>query len=169
MLIVMLMTSCQKVSQQDTAVLSEPTRAIIGLFLRENSEWLSGGNQIVIEGYMEDDKNCFYLNIYDNDSSIFRPYGKYNGIAHYNGYDILLFGDSWNDSFWKCDTIYDIPDRNNPKRCGLFYDPIGWNICICCSDTTIIGQESDFSNLSSLPKGAYYRTLCDSLQKIVNP
>ena len=167
--ILILMASCQKAPQRDTAVLSEQVQAIVDLFLRENKEWLSDGNQLVIEGNMEDDKTCFYLNIYENDSSIFRPYGKYNGIVHYHGYDILLFGDSWNDSFWKCDTICDIPDKNNPERYGLFYDPIEWNICICCCDTMVNRSESNFSYLSSLPKGTYNRILCDSLQKIINP
>lgn len=167
--ILILMTSCQKAPQRDTAILSEQTQAIVDLFLRENNEWLSEENQLVIEGYMEDDKTCFYLNIYENDSSIFRPYGKYNGIVHYHGYDILLFGDSWNNSFWKCDTIFDFPDKNNPERYGWFYDPIEWNICICCCDTIVNRRESNFSDLSSLPKGTYNRILCDSLQKIINP
>ena len=167
MLIVMVMTSCQKVSQQDTAVLFGPTRAIIDYFLNENKAWLSNGNQIVIVGHIEDNRSSFYLNIWDNDSSIFKPYGKYNGIVHYKGYSILLYGDSWNEFFWTCDTIYDIPDMNDPNMWGLFYDPAEWNICICCKDTSINRAESEFPDFSSLPNGEYQSILCDSLQKII--
>ena len=167
--ILILMTSCQKAPQRDTAVLSGQTQAIIDLFLRENKESLSDGKQLIIEGLMTDDKTCFFLNIYDNDSSMFKPYGKYNGITHHHGYDIFLFGDSWNESFWKCDTIYDLPDMNNSERYGLFYDPIGWNICICCNDTTINRQKSDFLGFSSMSDGTYNSIICDAIQMIINP
>ena len=167
--ILTVMSSCQKLSQQDTAVLSEPVIAIIDYFLEENKAWLSSGNQLVIIGYIEDNRNSFYLNIWDNDSTIYKPYGKYNGVVHYKGYDIFLYGDSWNDFFWTCDTVCDIPDMNNSEICGWFYDPIEWNICICCSDTTINRLESEFPDFSSLSNGDYHSILCDSLQKIINP
>ena len=61
--ILVIMTSCQKVSQQDTAVLSESTCAIIDYFLDENKEWLSDSKQLVIDGYTEENRSSFYLNI----------------------------------------------------------------------------------------------------------
>lgn len=162
-IIALALMSCRKVQQQDTAVLSEPTRAIIDYFLDENKEWLSDRKQLVIDGYTEDNKSSFYLNICDNDSSIFKPYGKYNGIVHYKGYSILLYGDSWNDFFWTCDTICEIPDMNDPDMWGLFYDPTEWNICICCKDTTINRSKSELF----LPNGEHHNMLSDSLQKII--
>ena len=161
-IIILVLVSCQKVSQQDTALLSKPTRAIVDFFLNENKEWLSDKKQLVVEGYLEDNKSCFYLNICDNDSSIFKPYGKYNGMVRYKGFDILLYGDSWNEFFWTCDTIYDIPDINNHV---VFYDPIEWDLCICCNDTTINRLESEFRDFSSMPYREHHSILCDSLQK----
>ena len=159
--ILVIMTSCQKVSQQDTAVLSESTCAIIDYFLDENKEWLSDSKQLVIDGYTEENRSSFYLNIYDNDTSIYKPYGKYNGIVRYKGYKVLLFGDSWDEFFWTCDTIYNIPDMND--WVGCFYDPAEWNIYICCKDTTINRSKSKLF----LPNGEHHNMLCDSLQKII--
>lgn len=164
-----VMTSCEKAQVPDTAVLSERTHKMVDYFLNENKAWLSNWNQLIIEGYIEDNRNCFYLHIFENDTSIFKPYGKYNGIVHYKGYDILLFGDSWNEFLWSCDTICDIPDMNNQEICGWFYDPTEWNICIRCSDTIIIEAYSSFPNnsSSSLSYGEYSKILCDSLIKII--
>lgn len=161
------MISCQRVSQQETAVLSEQIQTIVDFFLNENKGRFSDGNKLVIVGYIEDNRSNVYLNISDNDLSIFKPYSKYNGMVHYRGYDILLFGDSWNEFFWTCDTTYDISDINDLEMCGLFYDPIEWNICICCKDTTINRAESEFPDFSSLSNGEYHSILCDSLQTII--
>ena len=158
-----IMTSCQKVSQQDTAVLSEPTCAIIDYFLDENKEWLSDSKQLVIDGYTEENRSSFYLNIYNNDTSVYKPYGKYNGMVRYKGYKVLLFGDSWDEFFWTCDTIYNIPDMNDWWVGECCYDPAEWNIYICCKDTTINRSESRLF----LPYGEHHNMLCDSLQKII--
>lgn len=167
--ILIVMTSCQKILQQDTAVLSEQTQAIVDFFLEENKKELCDDKQIVITGgYIENDSTCFYLNISEHDSSVYKLYGKYNGIVHYKGYDISLYGDSWNDFFWTCDTIYEIPNRNNDFF--LIYDPIEWNIAIWCDDTTIYKQHSGFPcyRYSSLSYEENKKNICDSLQKIIN-
>lgn len=165
--ILIVMTSCQKVKQQDTAVLSKTLIAIIDYFLDENKAWLSNEHQLVIEGYMENSRSSFYLNIWDNDSSLYRPYGQYNGNVYYKGYDISLYGDSWNDFFWKGDSIHEIPNRNNPEEFSWFYDPTEWYLVISCNDTTINRVESEFSDFSSLSYEEYQRILCDSLTKII--
>ena len=159
--ICVVMTSCQKVPE-DTAVLTEQTQMIVDLFLNENKGWLSDGKQLLIEG-IEDNGSLFFLNICDNDSSIFKPYGRYNGMVRYKGSDILLYGDSWNEFFWTCDTIYDIPDDINNH--DVFYDPIEWDICISCTDTSINRLESEFRDFSSMPYREHHSILCDSLQK----
>ena len=158
------MTSCRTIPQQDTAVLSEQTQAIVDFFLEEWEKELCDDKQLVITaGYIENDSSCFYLSLCDNDSSIYKHYGKYNGIVHYKGYDISLYGDSWNDFFWTCDTIYEIPNKNNDFFC--FYDPIEWNIAIWCEDTTIYRPDSDFPCYSSYEENKIMK--CDSLQKII--
>ena len=167
-IILIFITSCQKIPQRDTAVLSEKTQALVDFFLKENEKWILDDKQLVIEGYINNDRSCFYLNLYNNDSSIYKPYGKCNGIVHYKGYDILLYGDSWNDFFWKGDTIFEIPNMNNPEELGWFYDPTEWDIAICYSDTTICRQESKFSFFLSLPYEEYKRVVCDSIQKIIS-
>lgn len=87
-------------------------------------------------------------------------------MVHYKGYDISLYGDSWNDFFWICDTVYEIPDMNNLKEL-YFYDPIEWCIVIGCEDTTIYRQYSMFPICSSLSYEENKRIICDSLQKII--
>ena len=166
--ILIVMTSCQNILQQDTAVLSEQTKAILDFFFEEHKEELCNDKQIVITGeYSKNDSTCFYLNIIENDSSVYKFSGKYNGIVHYKGYDISLYGDSWNDFFWTCDTIYEIPDMNSDFFC--FYDPVEWNITIWCDDTTIYRQYSGFPcySYSSLSYEENKRIICDSLQKII--
>lgn len=166
--ILVVMTSCQTIRQQDTAVLSEQTRAIVDFFLEENEKELCDDIQLVIRGgYSDNDSTCFYLNIWEHDTTIYKLSGKYNGIVHYKGYDISLYGDSWNDFFWTCDTIYEIPDMNNDFFC--FYDPVVWNIAIWCNDTTISISLSDFPYYSgsSLSYEENQRIICDSLQKII--
>ena len=166
--ILIVMTSCQNILQQDTAVLSEQTKAILDFFFEENKEELCNDKQIVITGgYSDNDSTYFYLNLSVHDSSVYKPYGKCNGIVHYKGYDISLYGDSWNDFFWTCDTIYEIPDMNNDFFC--FYDPVEWNIAIWCNDTTISISLSDFPYYSgsSLSYEENQRIICDSLQNII--
>lgn len=166
--ILIVMTSCQKILQQDTAVLSEQTQAIVDFFLEEYKKELCDDKQLVINGgYIDNDSTCFYLNLRDHDSSVYKLYGKYNGIVHYKGYDISLYGDSWNDFFWTCDTIYEIPDMNNDFF--IFYDPVEWYIAIWCNDTTIYRQYSEFPYYSgsSLSYEENQRIICDSLQKII--
>ena len=166
--ILIVMTSCQKILQQDTAVLSEQTQAIVDFFLEEYKKKLCDDKQLVINGgYIDNDSTCFYLQLSDHDSSVYKLYGKYNGIVHYKGYDISLYGDSWNDFFWTCDTIYEIPDMNNDFF--TFYDPVEWYIAIWCNDTTIYRQYSEFPyySYSSLSYEENQKNICDSLQKII--
>lgn len=155
-------TSCQTSPQQDTAVLSGQTQTIVDLFLKENEKWLGGDKQLIIEGNIKEEQSCLYLNLYYNDSSIYKPYGKYNGIVHYKGYEILLYGDSWNDFFWTSGTIYEIPNTNNAEVLWL-YDPIEWDICIRLKDTTLNMDDSNFPDILSR------HTIClmDSIEKII--
>lgn len=164
--ILIVVTSCHTIPQ-DTAVLSEQTQAIVNFFLEDTEKYLTDSKQLVIEGgYIENDSSCFYLILWDHDTSVYKLYGKYNGMVHYKGYDISLYGDSWNDFFWICDTVYEIPDMNNPKEL-YFYDPIEWCIVIGCEDTTIYRQYSMFPVCSSLSYEENKRIICDSLQKII--
>ena len=164
--ILIVMTSCQKIIQQDTAVLSKHTQAIVDFFLEENEKEFCGDKQLVIKGgYIENDSTCFYLNIWEHDTTVYKLSGKYNGIVHYKGYDISLYGDSWNDFFWICDTIYEIPNMNNDFFC--FYDPVEWYIAIWCNDTTIYRQYSEFPYYSSLSYEGNQKNICDSLQKLI--
>lgn len=164
--ILIVVTSCHTIPQ-DTAVLSEQTQAIVNFFLEDTEKYLTDSKQLVIEGgYIENDSSCFYLILWDHDTSVYKLYGKYNGMVHYKGYDISLYGDSWNDFFWICDTVYEIPDMNNPKEL-YFYDPIEWCIVIGCEDTTIYRQYSMFPICSSLSYEENKRIICDSLQKII--
>ena len=48
--ILIVMTSCQKILQQDTAVLSKHTQAIVDFFLEENEKEFCGDIQLVITG-----------------------------------------------------------------------------------------------------------------------
>ena len=60
--ILIVMTSCQKILQQDTAVLSEQTQAIVDFFLEEYKKELCDDKQLVINGgYIDNDSTCFYL------------------------------------------------------------------------------------------------------------
>lgn len=164
--ILIVVTSCHTIPQ-DTAVLSEQTQAIVNFFLEDTEKYLTDSKQLVIKGgYIENDSNCFYLTLWDHDTSVYKLYGKYNGMVHYKGYDISLYGDSWNDFFGICDTVYEIPDMNNPKEL-YFYDPIEWCIVIGCEDTTIYRQYSMFPVCSSLSYEENKRIICDSLQKII--
>jgi len=166
--VLIVMTSCQKIIQQDTAVLSKHTQAIVDFFLEENEKEFCGDKQLVIKGgYIENDSTYFYLNIWEHDTTVYKLSGKYNGIVHYKGYDISLYGDSWNDFFWTCDTIYEIPDMNSDFFC--FYDPVEWNIAIWCNDTAISRPLSEFPyySYSSLSYEENQRIICNSLQEII--
>lgn len=165
-----IMTSCGKTQiPQDTAVLSERTQKIVDYFINEYKiAVMKKETQLeVICNYNETYSNIF---IYCHDTSVYKPYGKYNGSVYYKGKNILLFGDSWNNFFWTCDTIYDLPDMN-PDEWTCFYDPPRWYIYISCSDTTLIERHCDlgcpFS--SSIPCDEYLKILCDSLTKIIHP
>ena len=165
---VCIMASCRKAPQPDTAVLPEHTLAIIDYFLDETESHYTDENVFSLEGCFSADSSYYYLYIYATDSLLAKPYGICGGVVHYRGYDISLFGNSWNDYFWSSDTTYSIPKTNSRIEDEfIFYDPIGWTICIYTTDTTIIHSRSDFPILSSMPIEEYRQTLCDSLQAII--
>ena len=164
-----IMTSCGKTQiPQDTGVLSERTQKIVDYFINEyKRDVMAKESQLeVICNYNETYSNIV---IYCHDT-IYKPYGKYNGSVYYKGQNILLFGDSWNNFFWTCDTIYNLPDMN-PEEWTEFYDPPMWDIYISCKDTTLIERYCEFGcpHLSSIPCDEYFNIICDSLTKIIHP
>lgn len=162
-LILLTMNSCQKVLQQDSAVLSKHTQIIIDYFLDETEVWYDDENMLEICGYLSEDHNYYYLSIFAVDSSFDKPSGECKGILRYRGYDISLFGDSWNDYMWFSDTTYNIFDTNSYDiQDDYWYDPIMWSICICLQDTTIDRRKSEFVYRSTSPI-----TYMDSIEKII--
>lgn len=163
-LVLITMNSCQKILRQDTAVLSKHTQIIIDYFLDETEGWYDDENMLEICGCISEDSNYYYLNIFAVDSSFDKPFGKCKGNLRYRGYDISLFGDSWNDYMWSSDTTYNIFDTNSYIQDDYWcYDPIMWSICICVHDTTINRQKSEFAYRSTLPI-----TYMDSIEKIIS-
>ena len=167
-LFAVVVTACGARQYDNTAVLSKQTRSIIDYFLDETENQYTDENLLEIHGTIKEDGN-YILEIYAVDSTITKPYGKYNGRVRYKKYDILLFGDYRNDFFWKCATTYDIPYMPSDDW-GLVYDPLGWTVCIRCKDTTIIETNSEFPYFLSCPVShkEYSRAISDSLQKIIH-
>ena len=165
-ILIIITTGC-KIRQPDTAVLSECSKGMIDYFLHENNDDMFTENTILVLDCMFDEIYVS-MNICCLDTTISKPYGRYNGRVHYKGHDILLFGYAWNDFFWTCDTIYNIPHTLSDNF-GMFYDPIEWDICIKCEDTTIVETNSEFPYYLSCPISykEYSGLLCDSLQKII--
>ena len=149
LIILLVTTSCQKTSHsKDTAVLTMHTCALIDLFLAEMEDAIVTDNhskQLVIFGYTN--QKCYEIDIISH-SPTYKPYGQYCGKVHYKKYEILLFGDSWNDYFWSSDTTYFIEDMNSKEWDYVFYDPIVWSICINVRDTTINEARSELADYS---------------------
>ena len=159
---VLFIMSCQKgTSCHDTAILTERTLKIIDYFLDETKEW-EEINQLVLVGNFEN-KECSHLIIYSNDTSLYKPHGKYNGMVYYRECEILLFGDSWNDFFWSSDMAYIVENMNSEERNNVFYDPISWEICLCLNDTSINIDCSNFPDIFS----EHTRSLIDSIEIIL--
>ena len=163
-------TSCQKtLRSKDTAVLTMHACALIDLFLAEMEDEIVTDNhakQLVIYGYTN--QNNYEINIISH-SSTYKPHGKYCGKVHYKKYEILLFGDSWNDYFWSSDTTYFIEDMNSEEWNYVFYDPIVWNVCINVRDTTINEARSELADYTMYTSVTSRDNilLLDSIEKII--
>lgn len=170
LIILFVTTSCLKTSQsKDSAVITRHTCALIDLFLAEMENAIVSYNdskQLVISGYTN--QNSYDIDIICH-SPAYKPYGRYCGKVHYKKYEILLFGDSWNDYFWSSDTTYFIENMNSEEWNYVFYDPITWTICINVRDTTINEARSELADYS-LCSSATDRDnifLLDSIEKII--
>jgi len=170
LIILLVTTSCQKTSQsKDTAVLTMHACALIDLFLTEMEDAIvtyNDSKQIVIFGYAN--LNSYEIDIISH-SPKYKPYGQYCGKVHYKKYEILLFGDSWNDYFWSSDTTYFIEDKNSKEWDNVFYDPIAWSICINVRDTTINEARSELADYSLCTSVTSRDNifLLDSIEKII--
>ena len=113
-------------------------------------------------------QNCYEIEIISH-SPAYKPYGQYCGKVRYKKYEILLFGDSWNDYFWSSDTTYFIEDMNSEEWDYVFYDPIVWSICINVRDTTINEAHSELADYSLCTSVTSRDNifLLDSIEKII--
>lgn len=160
-LFTVVVNSCG-IQQSDTAVLSKRTQSIIDYFLDETENQYTDENLLELYGSISEDSN-YIIGIYAVDSSFSKPYGKYNGRVRYKKYDILLFGDSWNDFFWSSDTTYIVENMNSDEQNYVFYDPISWEICLSLKDTTINIDCSNFPDIFS----EHTISLIDSIEIIL--